>query len=107
MCVGFLVVGASLPGLFALFALAGIYIAIVDSMERALAADLLPLERRGTGYGALATVNSVGDLVSSIVVGELWTHVSAAAGFSYGAVITLAGAVALWLVPYSRAPSMA
>jgi MFS family permease len=91
MCLGFLVVGTSLPGLFALFALAGIYIAIVDSMERALAADLLPLERRGTGYGALATVNSVGDLVSSIVVGELWTHVSATAGFSYAAVLTLAG----------------
>lgn len=99
MCVGFLIVGASLPGLVALFALAGIYIAIVDSMQRALAADLLPLERRGTGYGALATVNSIGDLVSSIVVGELWTHVSAAAGFSYAAVLTLAGAIALWLVP--------
>jgi MFS family permease len=107
MCIGFLVVGTSLPGLFALFALAGVYIAVVDSMERALAADLLPLERRGTGYGALATVNSVGDLVSSIVVGELWTHVSSTAGFSYAAVLTLAGAIALWLVPRSRLPSTA
>jgi MFS family permease len=105
MCVGFLIVGTSLPGLVALFALAGIYIAIVDSMQRALAADLLPLERRGTGYGALATVNSVGDLVSSIVVGELWTHVSAAAGFSYAAVLTLAGAIALWLVPNHIGPA--
>jgi MFS family permease len=111
MCVGFLIVGTSLPGLVALFALAGIYIAIVDSMQRALAADLLPLERRGTGYGALATVNSVGDLISSIVVGVLWTQVSAAAGFWYAAVLTFTGAVALWLVPYhfepaTRTPSM-
>jgi MFS family permease len=99
MCLGFLVVGASIPGLVLLFALAGIYIAVVDSMERALAADLLPLERRGTGYGALATVNSFGDLTSSVVVGLLWTHVSIAAGFWYAAVLTLAGAIALWLVP--------
>ncbi len=99
MCLGFLVVGASLPGLVVLFALAGIYIAVVDSMERALAADLLPLERRGTGYGALATVNSFGDLTSSIVVGLLWTHVSIASGFWYAAVLTLAGAIALWMVP--------
>ncbi len=99
MCVGFLIVGASLPGLVVLFALAGIYIAIVDSMERALAADLLPLERRGTGYGALATVNSFGDFTSSIVVGLLWTHVSIASGFWYAAVLTLAGAIALWRVP--------
>jgi len=103
MCVGFLAVGASLPGLILLFALAGIYIAVVDSMERALAADLLPLERRGTGYGALATVNSFGDLTSSIVVGSLWTYVSIASGLWYAAVLTLAGAIALWMVP--RQPS--
>jgi MFS family permease len=103
MCVGFLIVGGSLPGLVVLFALAGIYIAIVDSIQRALAADLLPLERRATGYGALATVNSVGDLVSSIVVGVLWTQVSAAAGFWYAAVLTFTGAVALGFVPRQSA----
>jgi MFS family permease len=103
MCFGFLIVGASLAGLILLFALAGIYIAIVDSMERALAADLLPLERRGTGYGALATVNSFGDLSSSIVVGLLWTCVSISSGFWYAAVLTLAGSVALLMVP--RQPS--
>jgi MFS family permease len=101
MCVGFLVVGASILGLALLFGLAGVYVAIVDSMERALAADLLPLDRRGTGYGALATVNSFGDLTSSIVVGLLWSYVSIASGFWYAAVLTLAGAIALWLTPTS------
>lgn len=98
-CLGFLVADANLPALVLLFALAGLYIAVVDSMERALAADLLPLERRGTGYGALATVNSFGDFTSSIVVGMLWTDVSVASGFWYAAILTLAGAVALWLIP--------
>jgi MFS family permease len=99
MCLLFLTGPANLPMLGVLFVLAGVYVGIVDAMERALAAGLLPNEQRGVGYGALATANSVGDLVSSVVVGLLWVHVSVAAGFGYAAVLTLAGAVLLVLVP--------
>lgn len=96
MCIGFLFAGANLFVLIGLFTLAGLYIALVDSMERALAADLLPLDQRGAGYGALATVNSIGDLVSSIVVGLLWTNVSIACGFYYSGIMTLVGAIAMF-----------
>jgi MFS family permease len=99
MCVGFLFAGRSLTMLVAVFVLAGIYIGIVDAMERALAADLLPSGQRGIGFGVLATANSIGDLVSSIVVGYLWSHVSAASGFIYAAALTIAGAVALIAIP--------
>lgn len=99
MCLLFMANPTSIPMLAFLFILAGVYVGIVDAMERALAADLLPLERRGVGYGALATANSFGDLLSSIVVGQLWAHVSIAAGFGYGAVLTLLGALFLFLVP--------
>jgi MFS family permease len=99
MCIGFLFAGASLGLLIPLFILAGIYIGIVDAMERALAADLLPLAQRGIGYGVLATANSIGDLLSSIVVGYLWSRVSAGSGFIYGAALTIAGAAALMAIP--------
>ncbi len=99
MCVGFLFTGRSLTMLVALFVLAGIYIGIVDAMERALAADLLPARQRGIGFGVLATANSIGDLLSSIVVGYLWSHVSAKSGFIYAAALTIAGAVALIAIP--------
>ena len=95
MCLGFLVPKINLAWLTLLFVLAGVYIAIVDSIERALAADLLPLSQRGIGYGVLASANSIGDLLSSIVVGFLWTHVSVASGFVYAAVLTAGGAMAL------------
>ena len=98
LCLGFLFVGSNLAGLVGLFALAGVYIGIVDGMERAIAADLLPLHQRGTGYGALATVNSIGDLLSSVVVGFLWSRVSIGAGFIYAMVFTFAGSVALLTV---------
>jgi MFS family permease len=104
MCLGFLVSRANLTSLILLFAIAGIYIGIVDSMERALAADLLPLSQRGIGYGVLATANSVGDLLSSVVVGFLWSHVSVASGFIYAATLTAAGAAALFVIPRQVAP---
>jgi len=85
----------TLPLLGGAFVLAGLYVALVDAMEGALAADLLPADVRGTGYGVLAAVNGIGDLVSGVVVGTLWTLAGPAAGFVYAAVLTLAGAVSL------------
>lgn len=93
MCLGFLLPSSSLWYLGLLFALAGIYIAVEDALEGALTADLLPSEVRGLGYGVLGTVNGIGDLFSSIIVGFLWTHVTYAAGFAYAAAFSLAGAL--------------
>ena len=81
-----------------LFVVAGIAIAITDAMERTVAADLLPENLRGTGYGTLATVNGVGDFVSSTLVGLLWTAVSPAAGFGYGGALCMLGAALLLLM---------
>ena len=50
-------------------------------------ADLLPKERRATGFGMLGTVDSIGDLASSLIVGLLWSHVSHEAGFAYAGVV--------------------
>jgi MFS family permease len=105
MCLGFIFAGSNIYALVALFALAGIYIGIVDATERALAAAYLPVERRATGYGVLATVNSFGDLISSALVGFLWNYVSEPAGFVYGAALTLLGTAALALLPQRKQAS--
>jgi MFS family permease len=102
MCLLFMDSTTNLVLLAVVFILAGVYIGIVDSMERALAADLLPVSQRGTGYGALATVNSFGDLLSSIFVGFLWNRVSYTAGLGYAAILTLLGSVLLFLWKPSR-----
>jgi len=79
-----------------IFALGGFYIAVEDTLERALAAELLPEHIRSTGFGTLAAVNGLGDLLSSLIVGLLWTAFSPAVGFGYAALLSALGALILW-----------
>jgi MFS family permease len=96
--VGFIFSISNLFYLGLLFVVAGIAIAITDAMERTVAADLLPENLRGTGYGTLAAVNGIGDFASSSVVGLLWSAVSPTAGFGYGAALMVTGAVLLFTI---------
>lgn len=101
LCLGFMLPWAtSLPALALLFTLAGLSAGIVDTVEDALAAELLAADRRGRGFGSLAAVNSVGDMVSSIAVGVLWTVAPPAWGFAYAAALSLGGCA---LLPTLRA----
>jgi hypothetical protein len=77
------------------FALAGIYIAIQDSLEGAIPADMVSSQSRGTAYGLMGTVNGVGDLAASVLVGTLWTAVSPAVAFDCAGVLMLVGTLLL------------
>jgi MFS family permease len=81
--------------LAAVFACAGIYIAVQDALEGAIPADLVPLESRGTAYGLMGTVNGVGDLTASVLVGSLWTMASPAIAFNCAGAVMLAGTLLL------------
>jgi MFS family permease len=98
MGIGWIVAVPSVWMLELLFALGGTFVAAEDALEGALAADLLPEDVRGTGYGVLATVNGLGDFLSSVVVGALWTAVSPAAGFAYATALFALGAVFIYRV---------
>lgn len=87
-----LMVSANPWALLGLFPLGGVYLAMEEALEGALAAELLPAPIRGTGYGLLATVNGVGDLVSSLVVGGLLAMVGPGPAFGYSAVMSVLGA---------------
>lgn len=97
MCIGFIFAPRTLYGLGALFALGGIHAAAQQALEKSISAELVGAEMQGMGFGVLATVNGVGDFVSSIAVGALWTAISPAAGFIYGAVFSAIGAAVIYL----------
>ncbi len=86
-----------------LFALCGLYIAAEDTLEGALAGEMVEEESRALGFGALATVNGVGDLISSVMIGFIWAFVGYSAGFIVAAAIGAAGTLLLiWTTLSSR-----
>lgn len=89
--LGFAIVPPNVFNYGVLFAIAGLYIAAEDTLESAVAAEVIEEPRRGLGFGALATMNGVGDLVSSVVIGFLWAFIGYTAGFVYGAVVAAMG----------------
>ncbi len=86
----------SLPALVVTFILGGAYVGIEETLEDSLAAELLPENRRGTGFGTMALVNGVGDLVSSLCVGWLWAVFGARVGFGFAFVLMTCGIVVVW-----------
>ena len=75
-----------------LFALAGIYVGTEEALEDSLAAEIVSREQHGMAFGTLAAVNAVGDFLSSLLVGFLWSAVSARAAFSFSGVLFFLGA---------------
>jgi MFS family permease len=76
-----------------IFVLGGLYFGVVDALEDTVAAELVPKEQHGMAFGTLAAVNAVGDLLSSMLVGFLWSAVSVQAAFATSAVLFFAGAI--------------
>ncbi len=77
----------ALAALALLFVLGGTVMAAQETLEAAVAADLLPAEVRGTGLGLLGAANGLGDFVSSVGLGLLWARFSAPLAFGISAVL--------------------
>lgn len=88
--------GGSLIWLVAAITLSGVYIAIEETLEKAVAAELLPRELRSLGFGILACGNAVGDMVSSLYVGYLLEAGHFTAAFGVAAMVGAVGFV--WMV---------
>ncbi|WP_328875516.1 MFS transporter [Streptomyces sp. NBC_00287] len=79
----FVVTGADLAVLVIPFVLAGIGIGAVETAQHSAVAALAPADLRGSAFGLLATVQSLGNLAASTVAGVLWTVFSPEAAFAY------------------------
>lgn len=74
------------------FVLGGTYVAIEETLEDSLCAELVDKTQHGMAFGVLATVNGLGDFLSSVIVGALWTAFGTAIAFGYSLLLFLAGA---------------
>jgi MFS family permease len=76
-----------------LFVLAGLYIGTEEALEDSVAAEMMPLEQHGMAFGTMAAVNAVGDFLSSLLVGALWSAFGVGVAFGASAVLFAAGAI--------------
>ena len=93
----------SLPFLVVLFVVAGLVIGIEETLESVVTGLQVESAQRGSAYGALAATNGVGDMVSSSVVGLLWTWQGPALAFGFAAVASLVGTLLLLVSAKERA----
>jgi MFS family permease len=95
--LAYVVLALTGPGIALLaagFVLAGIGIGCVETAEHAAVAALAPEHLRGSAFGMLATVQSLGNFAASAIAGLLWTLVSPTAAFLYAAAWMLVALVA-------------
>jgi MFS family permease len=78
-----------------LFAAYGAYFGLAEGAERALVADLVPEEARGTAYGWYNAAVGIAALPASFLFGLLWQMWGARAAFGFGAALALLAAVLL------------
>jgi MFS family permease len=104
MLAGWLVYGLTYLGfaiartgvqVWVLYALYGIYYALTEGTAKALVADLVPQEQRGTAYGYFNAAIGLTALPASLIAGALWQWVNPAAPFFFGAAMALFAGILL------------
>jgi MFS family permease len=89
-------------GIWALFGLYGVYYAFTEGSGKALIADLVPDEKRGTAYGLYAMAVGLSALPASAIAGILWqglgnwAGLGAPAPFFFGAGMSLVAGLLFW-----------
>jgi MFS family permease len=108
--LGFGLAGAAWQ-IWALFALYGIYYGLAEGAGKALVADVVAPEQRGTAYGVYNAAIGLAAFPASLIAGLLWQGVAGWAGFGpaapflFGAGMALlaAGLLVAWLPKDRRA----
>jgi len=80
-----------------LFALYGLYSATTDGIQKALVADLIPENKRGTGLGIYSSLIGITLLPASLIAGVLYDKSGNGAPFYFGAAMALLAALLMVL----------
>ena len=98
--LGFALAGSGWQ-VWVLYALYGVYYGLAYGTSKAMVADLVPAELRGTAYGTYNATLGLLDFPASLIAGLLWQAISPSAPFYFGAALALIAAVLmlLWRAP--------
>jgi MFS family permease len=82
-----------------LFAVYGVVFGLTEGTEKAMIADVVGAEHRGTAFGWYQGLVGAAALPASVLFGAVWQHWSSATAFGMGALLALAASAWLALVP--------
>jgi MFS family permease len=91
---GFAFVGAEWQ-VWALFIIYGVYFGLTEGVEKALVADLVRSENRGTAYGLYNLAIGITVLPASVLFGLLWNNFGASTAFLLSAAVSVFAAAAM------------
>lgn len=83
-------------GLALVFLLYGFFVAATEGVEKAMVADLSPVERRGTAFGWFNMIVGICLLPSSVIFGAVYESISPAAAFCFSAGCAGLATLLLW-----------
>ena len=89
---------------WALFILYGFYFGLTEGVEKALVADLVTDEKRGTAFGFYNLAYGITVFPASLMFGFVWTRFSVESAFLMSAAISVAAAGGLLAIRTDRAP---
>jgi len=90
-----LAVVTNLSGIVWLFALYGVFYALIDGVQRAFVVDLSPPDLKATALGAFHTATGLAALPAGAIAGILWDVISPETTFLYGFALSITAAVLL------------
>ena len=77
------------------FALYGVFYAMIDGVQRAFVVDLAPPDLKATALGAFHTATGLAALPAGVIAGLLWDTISPEMAFAYGFVLSIVAAASL------------
>lgn len=87
-----------------LFLIYGLYFGLTEGVEKALVADLVPKEKRGTAFGFYNLAFSITVFPASVIFGGLWSQFGVSAAFLTSAVISVCAAAFLLTIQTKKPP---
>jgi len=85
-----------------LFAMYGLYSALVDGSQKAMISDIVSKEMRGTGFGIYHSVLGITLLPASLIAGLLYDKVNSSAPFYFGSTMALIATVLMIVFAFSN-----
>jgi MFS family permease len=92
--IGFAFAGSAWQ-IWTLFVVYGMFFGLTEGVEKALVADLVPDEKRGTAYGFYNLAFGITVFPASLLFGLVWTQFGSSKAFVISAAISVAAAILL------------